>query len=378
MQVFPIPNSGSTSQRGWQAMPDEVGVWPRGACGARLASWPRRAAAGAIDYLPPLLVASAFVSLHVAAVGWLVFFGWVGVSSVYMQAITGQSLGKRLTGAPARPRHRAPRRPARRAIIRTRTSRNTPAPEGSQNPGPREAGRKNAETRKPTWRRLASWAIPLLVGAILISFVVPGAHNGLRVASCFYKFATSPGSETPASSDWVPYGTSLITDASAFSVSVRPDPSMGAQDEWFGASLAVTSYCDYRIEFWAMLTGPLYPVPGAGYGYAVGSRGEVVNGVPYATTIQYDPPFHGLRTVNVPSMANASGFNPTPFASVDTGRYHHWIITVERNRMLATLDGKPYQPVDLDTGFGNQIIIRVWNSEVHIRDMRISSIRPTL
>jgi hypothetical protein len=65
-------------------------------------------------------------------------------------------------------------------------------------------------------------------------------------------------------------------------------------------------------------------------------------------------------------MANARGFNPTPFASVDTGRYHHWVITVRGNQMLAILDGKPYQPVDLDTGFGNKIVIR---------DMKISRIR---
>lgn len=283
------------------------------------------------------------------------------------------------TGGTARPGHQAPRHAARRSGSRTRTSRKAPSPEGgSHKPGPRQAAGKDAEARKPGWRRLAAWAAPLLLGAILISFAVPGAHNGLRVAGCFYKFATSHGSEAPASADWVPYGTSVITDTSAFSFSVRPDPTMGAQDEWFGASLGVVSYCDYRIEFWAMLTGPLYPVPSAGYGYAVGCRGKVVNGVPDATTIQYDPPFRGLRTVDVPSMANASGFNPTPFASVNTGRYHHWVITVQGNQMLAVLDGKPYQPVDLDTGFGNEIIIRVWNSEVRIRDMRISRIRPAL
>jgi hypothetical protein len=279
---------------------------------------------------------------------------------------------------PTGPGHRAPRHAGRRPGNGARTGAKAPWLEGGggQNPGPRQAARE--EPRKPAWRRLAAWVAPLLIGAILISFVVPGAHGGLKAAGCLFKFATSPGSEMPTSGSWAPYGTSVVTDTSAFSFSVRPDPAMGAQDEWFGASLGITSYCDYQVEFWAMLTGPLYPVPSAGYGYAVGSRGEVVNGVPEATTIQYDPPFRGLRTVDVPFMANARGFNPTPSASVDTGRYHHWVITVRGNRMLASLDGKPYQPVDLDTGFGNEIIIRVWNSEVRIRDMRISRIFPPL
>jgi hypothetical protein len=282
-------------------------------------------------------------------------------------------------GVAARPSHRAPRHAARRPGSRTGASRKAPQPDGSsQKPGPGQTAGIDAEARKPVWRRLAAWAAPLLLGAILISFVVPGTHSGLRVAGCFYKFATSPRSEIPASTDWAPYGTSVITDTSAFSFSVRPDPTMGAQDEWFGARLGVASYCDYQVEFWAMLTGPLYPVPSAGYGYAVGCRGNVINGVPDATTIQYDPPFRGLRTVDVPSEADARGFNPTPSDSVDTGRYHHWVITVRGNQMLAVLDGKPYPPVDLDTGFGNEIIIRVWNSEVRIRDMRISRIRPAL
>ena len=280
-------------------------------------------------------------------------------------------------GEPAgKPGRRAPRHAARHAG--SRTGSKAQPEDASRKPGPGHAAGSDAEARKPAWRRLAGWAAPLLLGAVLVSFAVPGAHNGARAAACLYRYAASAASQTPASSNWMPIGASVITDTSASSFSVRPDPTMGAEDEWFGASLAVASYCDYRIDFRAMLTGPLYPVPGAGYGYAVGCRGKVINGVPAATTIQYDPPFRGLRTVDIPAGANAPGFNQALTDSVDTGRYHHWVITVRGNQMQAVLDGKPYRPVDLDARSGNQIIIRVWNSEAWIRDMKISSIQPAL
>jgi hypothetical protein len=99
MQPYPETNGGSASQRGYGPMPDEVRVWPRGnSGGVPLASWPWRMAAGAIDYLPALLILSVFASVHVAALGWLLFFGWLGFNSVYMQGTTSQSLGKRITG----------------------------------------------------------------------------------------------------------------------------------------------------------------------------------------------------------------------------------------------------------------------------------------
>lgn len=99
MQAYPTPNSGSTSQRGYGAMPDEVKVWPRGVTGGvPLAPWHWRVAAAAIDYVPPLLLLWLLSAAGSAGLGWLVLLSWLGFNSVYMQAMTAQSLGKRLTG----------------------------------------------------------------------------------------------------------------------------------------------------------------------------------------------------------------------------------------------------------------------------------------
>jgi hypothetical protein len=99
----PYPGQpGSTAPSGgayYGPRPDEVQVWPRGVSGGvPLANWSYRLAAGAIDYLPAMLIWSLFISAHVAALGWLVFLGWVGFNSVYMQGMTSQSLGKRAVG----------------------------------------------------------------------------------------------------------------------------------------------------------------------------------------------------------------------------------------------------------------------------------------
>ena len=99
MQAYPTANTGTASQRGYGPMPDEVKVWPRGISGGvPLANWGWRAAAAAIDYVPALLVLSLLTSAHVGGLGWLLFFGWLGFNSVYMQGTTSQSIGKRITG----------------------------------------------------------------------------------------------------------------------------------------------------------------------------------------------------------------------------------------------------------------------------------------
>jgi hypothetical protein len=245
-------------------------------------------------------------------------------------------------------------------------------------PGSGTAQEPEPRRRRHVVRRIALWAVPIVAGAILISYAVPGAHNVITTGVCYFKFAISPRQVYPKSSDWISFGTTQMADVSSSSLEVRPSPSMGAQDEWFGASLPVVRFCDYQIKFQAKLIGPLYPVPTAGYGYAIGSRGKVVNGVPEATTIQYDPPFGGLRTVDVPLKANAGGYNAIPFSSVNTGHYHHWVLTVRGDTMLALLDGKSYAPVSIDTGHGHDVVLRIWNAEVEIRSVVITKLHPSL
>jgi hypothetical protein len=170
---------------------------------------------------------------------------------------------------------------------------------------------EQAVAKKRPWPvRILIWAIPVVAAAALVSYTVPGAHPLAAATACLARYATAAQVIRPASSSWTPYGSTQISDT-ASSLAVRPDPFMGAADEWFGASLPVTASCDYRIEFQATLVGPLFNVPGSGFGYAIGAHGSVDNGVPDATTIQFDPPFGGLRTVDVPGEANAIGHNPS-------------------------------------------------------------------
>ena len=193
--------------------------------------------------------------------------------------------------------------------------------------------------------------------------------------ACLAKYTTGPHVSRPSATAWTAFGPSQLTQASA-SLAVRPSPAMQAADEWFGVSMPVTASCDYEIRFRAVLSKPLYNVPGAGYGYGIGVRGDVDNGVPTATTIQYDPPFGGLRTVDVPSNANAPGYPPTPFPGMTPGRPHDWKIIVQGSTMLVSLDGHTYPQVRLDVGSGNQLIVRVWNAKVTITMMSVTKLRP--
>ena len=73
--------------------------WRRGyMADAKLASWPRRMASGAIDYLPLWLIFDFLASVHHGTLGFVIAVGLCLVNSVYMQGTTGQSLGKRIVG----------------------------------------------------------------------------------------------------------------------------------------------------------------------------------------------------------------------------------------------------------------------------------------
>jgi hypothetical protein len=246
-------------------------------------------------------------------------------------------------------------------------------PDGGKDNSPaRETGKKRR------WAaRVIIWAVPVGAAAVLASYTVPGAHRAETAATCIVKYVATSPAYRPASTAWTPYGSTEITETRS-ALAVRPDPQMGAADEWFGASLNVTKSCDYHIGFNAYLIGPLYQVAGSGYGYAIGARGHVDNGVPYASTIQYDPPFGGLRTVDVPNDANLNGLNAIPFQGIVAGRSHHWDIVVRGDNMVASLDGRKYPPVELDTGGGEELIVRVWNAQVIIAGVTITKLSPQI
>lgn len=101
MQPYPQTGGGIMAPPGTGNKPSgpRLQEWRRGYMASlKLASWPLRFAAGAIDYLPLALLVSIFSAAHVAGVGW--FFAIVALcaNNVYMQGMTGQSLGKRVVG----------------------------------------------------------------------------------------------------------------------------------------------------------------------------------------------------------------------------------------------------------------------------------------
>jgi hypothetical protein len=158
---------------------------------------------------------------------------------------------------------------------------------------------------------------------------------------------------------------------SAAEVLIRP---LEAGDIWFGAAVPFTRYCDYRLSFSAELIGPREAINGLGYGYAIGVQGTAINGVPTATTVQYDPPFGGLRTVPIPCCANRPGYNPQTMSGIVPGVYHRWTIQVTGDTAYVSLDGRGYGTISL--GHGNEIVVRVWNAAVILNNMVISRAGP--
>jgi len=245
------------------------------------------------------------------------------------------------------------------------------APVAGQGP----AKEQETKNKRPWPVQVIAWLVTGIVAALVSYYTVPSVHRIVAASACMAKYLTGPRVSRPPVAAWTAFGPSQLTEAVG-ALAVRPSPAMGAADEWFGVSLPVTASCDYVIRFQAVLSKPLYKVPGAGYGYGIGVRGDVTNGVPTATTIQYDPPFGGLRTVDVPSNANAPGYPPTPFPGMTPGRPHNWDIIVRGSTMLASLDGRAYPQLRLDVGAGNQLIVRIWNAKVTISQMSVTKLRP--
>jgi hypothetical protein len=95
-----------------------------------------------------------------------------------------------------------------------------------------------------------------------------------------------------------------------------------------------------------------------------------------ATTVQFDPSFGGLRLVPIPAGVNEPGFNATPFPNVKPGVFHRWTISVSGTTAYVAFDGKGYQALHLTNG--DAVLVRVWNSQVIIKNVVIVPSRPTL
>lgn len=235
-----------------------------------------------------------------------------------------------------------------------------------------EAIRDLQPKRRPVRHALA-WLLAVCATPVIASYAVPSAQHMFNTASCYAKYWTLPGDTRIRSSAWQPFGATSVKPLSRTSVSIKP---AAAGDIWFGATMPFTRYCDYRVTFSAELLRPIQAnaIGQLGFGYGVGARGVAINGVPSATTVQYDPPFGGLRTVPIPCCANNPGYNPQQIPGIVAGKYHRWTLTVIASTAYVSLDGKGYGSITL--GHGNDILIRVWNAKIIVTDMEITALRP--
>jgi len=220
-------------------------------------------------------------------------------------------------------------------------------------------------------RRAMVWILAVCITAVIANITVPGAHRAYATAVCYIKYLAEPGATHPSVSSWQSFGATSITPLAASAFAVTP----AAQGYiWFGAEMRFTRYCDYRINFDAELVGPAdRRLPG--YGYGIGVRGTTVNGVPSATTMQYDPPNGGLRITPIPCCANSPGYNAVSASDVISGVYHHWSIDVIGLTAFISYDGKGYGQMNL--GSGDEVLVRVWNASVRLKNMAITPIKPS-
>jgi hypothetical protein len=222
-------------------------------------------------------------------------------------------------------------------------------------------------------RQVLVWILVACAAPVVAAVAVPGAHQVFAGAACYVKYLAPPHKVDPAAATWQSYGVTSVKAGSSTSVAISPT---GPSDIWYGAVMPITRYCDYSISFSAELIGPLLPSLSAqlGYGYGIGVRGSAVNGVPNATTVQYDPPLGGLRIVPIPCCANQAGYNPQRFPGVVPGRFHRWTLRVIGAMAYISFDGKGYN--SMSVGNGNDFLVRVWNAELIIQDMVITRINP--
>jgi hypothetical protein len=246
----------------------------------------------------------------------------------------------------------------------------------SENKDGAPSGTGNKKSSHRLLKTIAFVVTPALA-AVIGDYAVHGTHSVAAKTVCAVKYLAAPSISYPGSSQWTAYGVTSLTTTSGRSFSIEPAGQL-LTDEWFGASMNGPGLCDYRIDFDADISEPLdQPEATAlGYGYAVGADGAVVNDVPYGTTVQFDPPFQGLRTVELPGGANAIGHNARKYSFINTNHDHHWVLTITGSKMAVCVDGQQYGPVSLSQPDSGSIIFRVWNARLGVSNVRISKLRP--
>jgi hypothetical protein len=253
---------------------------------------------------------------------------------------------------------RSARRPARRPA--RPSARPAAAPAADQH------------TKNHRLQKSIAWVATVGLAAVIGVWATQGSHSLTAQGLCAARYVTAPATSHPPTGNWAAYGVTQLTAADR-SLTIKPSRLL-ATDEWFGASLNGPRLCDYRVDFDAELSTPLFPqlAGGLGYGYAVGAGGEVTNDVPGGTTVQFDPPFGGLRTVELPAGVNVPGQNAQRDSFVRPGRYCHWELDVRGSNMTVFVNGRRYGIVQLMKNQPAAIILRVWDADLTIRNVRIA------
>ena len=224
------------------------------------------------------------------------------------------------------------------------------------------------------------WAVSVIGGALLLSHAIPAVNQAIAAVRCAAKYETAPRQVQLPVRLWSPYGGTTLTsyDPPGRAFTIQPPPQLLNDEEWFGVSVPYTRTCDYSMSFAASLTAPLSSA-NPGWGYSFGARGTVLNGWPWGATVQFDPALGGLRTVILPNGANAPGYNAEPFRGVSgSGAFNRWTVGVKGDQMYASLNGADYPPVTLQRYPAGDILFRVWNGRLTVRNLTITKLPNSL
>ena len=92
--------------------------------------------------------------------------------------------------------------------------------------------------------------------------------------------------------------------------------------------------------------------------------------------MQFDPPFAGLRTVELPKDPNAAGHNAQKYSFVRTNLYCHWELIVKGTTMTVSVNQTRYRTVQLIGTGADNIILRIWDARLSVKNVEISKLSP--
>jgi len=132
-------------------------------------------------------------------------------------------------------------------------------------------------------------------------------------------------------------------------------------------------FCNATIDLDARLDAPTQDSPG--FGFAVGLRATVRDGLPYGWSLQleWDPALPGFahRPAMLPDEARTGG-NSRPGGPMP-GSWHHLRLQVRGTTVTVAMDGTELggSPYTVDAAACGDLLLRVWGTTVQFRDVAI-------